>query len=82
MGQNWTNEVLNPVFQNILCKNYTKKTTDGSMGLNLSSLPKKGCLLGESHASDFVRPIPQNTLLTKVLNHYFELNFCRQCIYQ
>jgi len=56
--------------------------TDRLTGLNLSSPPKKGCLFGKSHVSDFVRHIPRNTLLTKVLNHYFELNFCRQCIYQ
>ena len=44
--------------------------------------PKKGCLFGKSCASDFVRNISGNTLLTKVLNYYFDLNFCRQCIYQ
>ena len=44
--------------------------------------PKKGCHFGKSRASDFVRRIPGNTLLTKALNHYLELNFCRQCIYQ
>ena len=56
--------------------------TDGSTGLNLSSPPKKGRLFGKSGASDFVSRIPRNTLLTKALNHYLELNFCRQCIYQ
>jgi len=55
---------------------------DGSTGLNLSSPPKKGRLFGKNRASDFVRHIPGNTLLTKALNYYFELNFCRQCIYQ
>jgi len=30
--------------------------------------PKKGRLFGKSHASDFVRRTPGNTLLTKVLN--------------
>ena len=52
---------------------------DGLTGLNLSSPPKKGCHFGKSRASDFVRLIPENTLLTKVLNHYLELIFCRQC---
>jgi len=52
------------------------------MGLNLSSPSKKGRLFGKSRTSDFVRCIPGNTLLTEVLNYYFELNFCRQCIYQ
>ena len=56
--------------------------TDGWMGLNLSFPPKKGRLFGKSRASDFVRRIPGNTLLTKVLNYYFDLNFCRQWIYQ
>ena len=44
--------------------------------------PKKEHLFGQSRASDLVRSIPGNTLLTKKLNHYFELNFCKQCIYQ
>ena len=44
--------------------------------------PKKGCLFGKSRASDFVRRNPRNTLLTKALNYYLELNFCKQCIYQ
>ena len=56
--------------------------TDGSTDLNLSSSPKKGCLFGKSRTSDFVRRNPGNTLLTKVLNYYFELNFCWQWIYQ
>ena len=55
---------------------------DGLMSLNLSSLPKKGCLFGKSCVSHFVRCIPGNTLLTKALNHYFQLKFCRQWIYQ
>ena len=55
---------------------------DRSTGLNLSSHPKKGCLSGKSRASDFVRYIPGNTLLTKALNHWLELNFFRQCFYQ
>jgi len=55
---------------------------DGSVGLNLSSPTKKGHLFGKSLTSDFVRHIPRNILLTKALNHYLELNFCRQCIYQ
>ena len=48
------------------------------------SLPsrKKGRLFGKSRTSDFLRHIPGNTLLTKALNYYLELNFCRQCIYQ
>jgi len=48
----------------------------------LFSPSKKGRLFGESCTSDFVRCIPGNTLLTKALNYYFELNFCRQCISQ
>jgi len=56
--------------------------TDGSTGLNLSSTPKKGRLFGKSRASDFVRRNPGNTWLTKALNYYFELSFCRQWIYQ
>jgi len=52
------------------------------MGLNLSSPTKKGCLFGKTRASDFVRCIPGNTLLTKALNNYLELNFCRQCIHE
>jgi len=43
--------------------------------------PKKGRLFSKSRASDFVRRIPGNTLLTEALNRYLELNFCRQCIY-
>ena len=56
--------------------------TNRSTGLHLSSPPKKGRLFGKSRTSDFVRRIPGNTLLTKALNCYLELNFCRQCIYQ
>jgi len=44
--------------------------------------PKKGRLFGKTRASHFVGRIPGNTLITKALNHYLELNFCRQCIYQ
>jgi len=56
----------------------TSPDGDGSTGLNLSSPPKKGRLYGKSRASDFVRPIPGKTLLTKALNYYFELNCCRR----
>jgi len=56
--------------------------TDGSTGLKLSFPSKKGRLFGKSRTSDFVIYIPRNTLLTKALNYYFELNYCRQCIYQ
>jgi len=44
--------------------------------------PKKERFFGKSRASDFVRCIPGNTWLSKALKYYFELNFCRQCIYQ
>jgi len=46
------------------------------------SPPKKGCVFVKSHASDFVRPITGNTLLSKALNDYLELNICRHCLYQ
>jgi len=55
---------------------------DELTGLILSSPDKNGCLFGKRRVSDFVRRIPGNTLLTKTLNYYLELNFYRQCIYQ
>jgi len=48
---------------------------DGFTGLNLSYPIKM-------YVPHFVRCMPRSMLLTKVLNHYRELNFCRQCIYQ
>jgi len=45
------------------------------MSLNLSFPPKKEHLFGKSCTSDLVRSMPRNTLLTKALNHYSELNF-------
>jgi len=68
--------------ENSLWEEKPSENLTGQMGLNPSFPPKKGRLFGKSRASDFVRHIPGNTLLTKALNHYLGLNFCRQCIYQ
>jgi len=89
---NWLSPTLQKDFQTY--KNWHLKTLFGRRSRartspdgwvdrsELSSPPKKGCLFGNSLASDFVRRILGNTLLTKALNYYFELNFCRQWIYQ
>ena len=90
---NWLSPTSPKDFQTY--KNWHLKTLSGGMSQATTSAdgrvdepeplfppPKKGRLFGKSCTSDFVKHIPGNTLLTIVLNHYFELNFCRQHVYQ
>ena len=79
-----TSKVLKPALENPLWRRSQARTLpDGQVnGPEPLFPPRKGRLVGKSRTSDFVRGIPRNTLLTKALNHYLELNFCGRRVYQ